>query len=286
MKIIYIFLLFLVISKVHSSPKVIYGEDNRREVSAAVPALAVYAQSTLARIDKNHLKGWTFNRLWELRTRTLAEDGVCADEAFSDQPTIAGCTAFLVSPKHIVTAGHCISEHTCSNGLYYWLFDYHMPENGPFEIQRKKEDFVSCERILKRVLDPTSLMDYALIELKKEVRNRRPLKFRRSGTPAIGDKLVVIGHPSGLPTKIADGAEVRAVNKVYLTANLDTFGGNSGSPVINVSTGEVEGILVRGATDYLEDPQTACKRSIHLPDNEAYESATLITNIKALMDLK
>lgn len=284
MKNFYFFCLIFVTSQVRSAPKVIYGDDNRREVSGADPAFAKYAQSTLARIDKNHLKGWTFNRLWELRTRTLAEDGVCADEAFSDQPTIAGCTAFLVSPKHIVTAGHCISEHTCSNGLYYWLFDYQMPDNGPFNIQRNKADFVSCERIVKRVLDPITMMDYTLIELKKEVRNRRPLKFRRSGAPAIGDKLVVIGHPSGLPTKIADGAEVRAVNNVFLTANLDTFGGNSGSPVINVTTGEVEGILVRGATDYQEDTQTACKRSVHLPNDVAYESATLITNIKALMN--
>lgn len=33
-------------------------------------------------------------------------------------------------------------------------------------------------------------------------------------------------------------------------ANLDTYGGNSGSAVFNDRTGEVEGILVRGEVDY------------------------------------
>ena len=33
--------------------------------------------------------------------------------------------------------------------------------------------------------------------------------------------------------------------------NLDTFGGNSGSPVYNAKTHKVEGILVRGERDYV-----------------------------------
>ena len=45
--------------------------------------------------------------------------------------------------------------------------------------------------------------------------------------------LVVIGHPSGLPTKIADGAWVRNnESEYYFVTNLDTFGGNSGSAVL------------------------------------------------------
>ena len=63
--------------------------------------------------------------------------------------------------------------------------------------------------------------------------------------------MVVIGYPSGLPTKIADQAQVRTnKHRNFFVANLDTFGGNSGSPVINKSSGLVEGILVRGESDY------------------------------------
>ena len=35
-------------------------------------------------------------------------------------------------------------------------------------------------------------------------------------------------------------------------ANLDTYGGNSGSAVFNAKTGLVEGILVRGEQDYVQ----------------------------------
>src|SRR3712207_7230060 len=55
---------------------------------------------------------------------------------------------------------------------------------------------------------------------------------------------------SGLPTKIADGARVVRANASFFEADLDTFGGNSGSPVFDARTNTVLGLLVRGATDY------------------------------------
>lgn len=282
--IITIILLSLSVQS-FAQEKVVYGEDNRHEVFEARPEFKTFARSTAARIDRNRLKGWTFNRFWELETKTLEQTGICADERFSQQPTVAECTGFLVSPKHIVTAGHCISNQTCKNGMYYWLFDYHMPEHGPFDPRRSKHDYASCKRVVKRVYERGTGLDYALIELKKEVKGRAPLKFRKEGEVSLGEELVVIGHPSGLPTKIADGAQVRDINPYFFKANLDTFGGNSGSPVINVRTGEVEGILVRGATDYVEDRSSGCHRVNRYADEVAAESATLITNVKELQDL-
>jgi hypothetical protein len=38
----------------------------------------------------------------------------------------------------------------------------------------------------------------------------------------------------------------------FFVANLDTYGGNSGSAVFNAATGLVEGILVRGEQDYVQ----------------------------------
>jgi V8-like Glu-specific endopeptidase len=61
-----------------------------------------------------------------------------------------------------------------------------------------------------------------------------------------------MGHPSGLPMKYADGAKVFGNFDNYFSTNLDTFGGNSGSPVFNAKTNEVVGILVRGDIDYIE----------------------------------
>lgn len=59
----------------------------------------------------------------------------------------------------------------------------------------------------------------------------------------------------GLPLKIAGFATVRDFSKVgYFVADLDTFGGNSGSPVFSVKTKKIEGILVRGDEDFIDGP--------------------------------
>jgi hypothetical protein len=51
-------------------------------------------------------------------------------------------------------------------------------------------------------------------------------------------------------------------------ANLDTYGGNSGSPVFNATNHQVEGILVRGENDFVTNgscyvslvcPTTGCR---------------------------
>ncbi len=74
----------------------------------------------------------------------------------------------------------------------------------------------------------------------------------------------VLGHPSGLPTKFADGANVRdnSLAPSFL-ANLDTYGGNSGSPVFNAQTREVEGILARGEADFVI--RKKCRASLVCP---------------------
>lgn len=80
----------------------------------------------------------------------------------------------------------------------------------------------------------------------------------------MGEGLFVVGHPSGLPTKVAGGTEVVGNDEDnFFTALLDTFGGNSGSAVFNSETLEVEGILVRGARDYVYDSEASCYRVNH-----------------------
>ena len=70
------------------------------------------------------------------------------------------------------------------------------------------------------------------------------------------DGVTVVGYPMGLPVKIAANGQVRSLESSFFVANLDTYGGNSGSPVFNtlaLVNGHlvVEGILVRGEDDFL-----------------------------------
>jgi hypothetical protein len=95
-------------------------------------------------------------------------------------------------------------------------------------------------------------LDYAVIKLQRPVTNRAPLTYRTTGKISQSQSLVVIGHPSGLPTKITDGGKVTLnVERTKFSTNLDTFHGNSGSAVFDAKTGIIEGILIQGKTDYL-----------------------------------
>jgi hypothetical protein len=80
--------------------------------------------------------------------------------------------------------------------------------------------------------------------LDRTVVNHRVARIRESGTISDGQAVHIIGFPMGLPVKFAGGAFVRDNRyRAVFTANLDAYPGNSGSPVFNSSTHEVEGIL-------------------------------------------
>jgi V8-like Glu-specific endopeptidase len=264
---------------------VIYGEDNRKDVFESTDsALVELSKSTAAMISSERLK--SINGDVVISAQTLESRGICAKERFSKQISAANCSGFLVAPNILVTAGHCIkSEYDCAT--YKWVFDFKVDHSDQGEVQVPKTSIYSCKKIISRSLDQMSKDDYAVIELDKKVLDRRPLAFRKSGKISKGTPLAVIGHPTGLPTKIADGAKVRSLSTKFFVANLDTYGGNSGSAVFNTQTSEVEGILVRGENDYVPDSQLGCQVS-NVCANESCrgEDVTFITNIDALRKIR
>ena len=280
--------LFLVVLLVFSTAsiagtKVIYGDDDRVDVYESTNSMYVeLSKSTAAMIPNSAIKKAFGGKTYKIKSRTLAQRGICKSERFADQPTAANCSGFLVGDKYLVTAGHCIrSKSDCSGS--HWAFNYKMKNSTDANLELPANDVYRCKRIVSQSLDSRTRDDYALIELDR-VSDKRPLTFRKSGKVAKNTKLVVIGHPTGLPTKIADGAWVRSINNVYLSANLDTYGGNSGSAVFNAVNGQVEGILVRGATDYVS--RGGCRVSNRISNTSGRgEDVTLITNIKELQNL-
>lgn len=181
------------------------------------------------------------------KSRTLQRNmRVCATERFAQQEVLSNCTGFLVGEDLLMTAGHCVqTESQCEN--FKWVFGHF---DGVDKIAKK--DVYSCKEVISQKLTASifSTRDYAIIKLDRKVKDRAPLPLKKDGWVDIGEDLAVIGHPSGLPMKTADNARVtrRRINFFY--ANLDSYAGNSGSPVINVNSGLVEGILIQGANDY------------------------------------
>lgn len=268
----------------HAKVKVIYGEDDRVDVFEETDfTLIDLARSTAAMVPNRNL-----DRLNDYETElggmTLEGRGMCSDERFAKQPTAANCSGFLVGENKLVTAGHCMRTTSDCAGSS-WVFDYKVDHAEQSSVVVENTNVYKCKRIIAQELNNSTMDDYALIELERPVLDREPLEFRTEGAPKEGDKIVVIGHPSGLPTKIAAGAAIRSVNDVYFSANLDTYGGNSGSAVFNLETGVVEGILVRGERDYVWDNEKNCRASNVVPNNMGRgEDVTLITNIEELMD--
>lgn len=245
--------------------RVIYGADDRLENYQASEALRALASSTVALVKSSKL---SVNAQGQsvLNSSTFgASYGLCSSEPYREQVNGAFCSGSLVGPDIVITAGHCITNASDCSSVRF-LFDYALSSAGSKEkLNFGKDDVYSCKEIIRRDVVNTGA-DYAVIRLDRKVVGRSPLKIRsRSGAAAVGDSLVVIGHPAGLPQKIAGGAKVRSVNSSFLVANLDTYGGNSGSAVFNPVNGEIEGILVRGENDFVS--QGSCTVSQKCQDS-------------------
>ena len=267
-----------------ASDKVVYGVDNRVDLfQSEVPLFYDLAHSTAAMIRNSDLT--TDGESVTINGNTLESRGICSTARFAKQITAASCSGFLVGPNLLVTAGHCItSQRDCES--FSWVFDYNVKsEDQSLDFSVDTSSEYKCSKIISQDLSRSTKNDFALIRLDREVSDRTPLEFRQEGEVELDTPLVVIGHPSGLPTKIADGAWVRSnESEYYFVTNLDTFGGNSGSAVFNTDTGVVEGILVRGEQDYVWDSR-GCRVPKVCDENECRgEDVTRITVVSELIN--
>lgn len=280
----FLFILCLIPMISFAGSKVIYGEDNRVDVYMADPLYQQLALSTAAMLSNNNLT--LQDDSYVISAPSMMQKGICKSEPFAEQITAARCSGFLVGEDLLVTAGHCIrSEYDCNN--YVWVFDYSYEPGSPYNYVVGKDSVYKCKKIVEQNLDYYTQEDYALIQLEKVVVDRKPLSFRNNGKIEDRTHLVVIGHPTGLPTKVAGGAYVRKnESNAYFVANLDTYGGNSGSAVFDAYSGVVEGILVRGENDFVYDQQKRCSVSNKCSDEGCRgEDVSRITTIKKLMEL-
>lgn len=263
-------------------PKVIYGRDNRQDAYEVINPLFQEMINSSASLMDSKLLSLVGDEYIVKGRRYGVANNLCKDERFYNQTTAGDCSGFLIGERTLVTAGHCVrNEFMCKNTKF--VFGYKAETEDQEEWSIPQEDVYNCEKLVTTVLNQFSdKADYAVIELDRDVVGRRPLPFRTRGRVGNEEELAVVGNPSGLPTKIADGAYARSNdNPVFFVANLDSYGGSSGSAVFNVATGEVEGILVRGATDFVMNG--TCMRSNHCSmDGCRGEDVTRITIVREI----
>ena len=276
MRSVFIILFLVFLNKSYASFDVIYGKDNRVNVYESKNSLHLeLSKSTAAMIHWGQLKSMSKSVFNIINSKTLQNRmNVCSTEKFSQEPAVAGCSGFLIAPDILVTAGHCfkasgVPEKTCED--FAWVFDYDLKSEKHNPLNNiSAQNVYGCKEVLSTLLTPQ--YDYTILKLDKKVVGRKPLKYRKTGKISDSASVVVIGHPSGLPTKISSGAKVlKNTHATMFTTNLDTFQGNSGSAVFDASTGVVEGILIQGKTDYvLSNPndRKSCLK-VATCDNEA-----------------
>lgn len=270
--------------------QVIYGEDNRQEVFEAKPLYQSLARSTaimmetksiqrnskkpgVVTIDQGTMREWMDGKkkidpLISLPQKAQRKSTFCADMKFVDQPNAGSCGGFLIAPDLLMTAGHCLTvKNFCEDNV--WVFDYQIdPVTKKAGVAVPEENIYRCKRVVSGTLLMSRFLDYGVVQLERVAIGRQPLKIRMESKAQVGDPLVVIGSPSGLPMKVADGATVRSDDHPhYFKANLDTFEGNSGSPVVNAETGVVEGVIVRGEDDFQTHPTLMCTEAKQCDDN-------------------
>ncbi|MBS4165709.1 MULTISPECIES: bifunctional trypsin-like peptidase domain-containing/SEL1-like repeat protein [unclassified Neochlamydia] len=193
-------------------------------------------------------------------------------DSFLHEPTPGLSTAFLVAPQHVVTVAHCVTRSNPYTKLkpkkargvivrtslkaqselerIKFVFGFQMKSQN-----MRTEDYEFCESDVysfKKVVffnytcAPDYLIDWALIKLDREVIGRPPLAVNFIKKSLLNKKIFMLGHPRGLPLKIHLGASVKKeCSDQHIETNLDSFHGNSGSPVIDENL-EVVSILFAG----------------------------------------
>lgn len=262
-----------------SRPKVIYGGDDRQEVNEYPNRMIQkLANSVAGRISDYSVFPSRLNGFSDYDKTSLGDRiNACRGERFIDQPAPMSCSGFLVGEDLLVTAGHCMRSYSdCASNK--WVFGF-----GAGKSYISNNDIYSCKGIVTREeisLPLIGTTDYAIIKLDRKVKGRAPLKFRTKGKIKNKTEVLVIGHPLGLPLKIADNATVSGSFGKTFKTDLDTYGGNSGSPVLDSNTGLVEGILVQGSQDLIYG---SCSSSRY--DDGRNEIVYKITRLKALQKL-
>lgn len=239
-------------------PYVIYGGDDRHDLHREKnERLMELARSTAILVERRDVLVGN-SSTYRLKTEPLGEKfDLCPGELFYDQPSVGFCSGFLAGEDILVSAGHCFMDRlSCRNTAIIFGFSYVKEDSNPTRV--KPRDVFFCQEIIEQAYDGKDL-DFAVVRLDRRVSDRPPLRVRTAGVVDLRDPLTVIGHPLGLPTKIAGNAVVRSVSaRDYFVIAADTYSASSGSAVINSRTWEVEGIVVRGEDDFTASNRDDC----------------------------
>lgn len=284
------------------TPRAIYVRDDRFEAEMLdkkvshrkISALkkAVRATGAMVYADRIQASG----NGYRLQLKSYFDEykvRLCEKEAFANSKVGAFCTVFLVGPRLVATAGHCFNKRLGPDSqplpnTFKVVFGFET-RNGVERENFEGDEVYEGVRLVERFWENPSrgdiLRDFALLELDRDVPAKIAEPLRLAGparmTVEADTPLGVIGHPDGLAKKISFASDITktGVSRAMeagagniFRAQLNTFKGNSGSPVIFYDEPDVvAGILVEGENDYISitDPAGGvCKQTAIVTTND------------------
>lgn len=192
-------------------------------------------------------------RCWQMATRACAipiprdqihaRGGECLVAAWRPRadaaPRIllsAPSTAFLVSPRHVMTAAHALPPQGDPDVVYafgYVAATFRMAERGlPAYFELPAASVFRVREVERRVLGMRD-GDYALIELERDVPAdvASPLPFA-AREPRLGEPIALAGCADGQPLDVRDGG-VLGFDAMWLDHDIEAGPGWSGAPVLD-----------------------------------------------------
>ncbi|CAI2768155.1 trypsin-like serine peptidase [Flavobacterium collinsii] len=236
------------------NPKRLHGPsqyDSRIEIAQLKPAVewqqAIYAKSESVAmiVEKENLIKISPD-IYQLNAAVTlgGRYKLCDGEAFANQIVVGCGTAFIIDKSTMMTAAH-VFQRPLKN--YAVVFGYRVINSlGTAETGIVIEDVYFPTEITQTY----SGLDIVKFKTDREI-SRPVLQWEKSKNIKNGSEIYMLGYPMGLPEKLALNADVsNNSNFQYFYTSLDSFQGNSGSPVFNYETHKIIGILVSGMTDY------------------------------------
>ncbi len=209
---------------------------------------------------------------------------LCDGEKFQQEPSVGGCTGFLIKEDAIATAGHCHYVTECH--LYSWVFNYNQQTLKDNEfLYFPKEDIYNCKTPIFHDLDFRNLSDIAIFQLDRKVKNPTILELDLNYTPLPADPVYTLSYPLGMPLKASLNGEVNfQETNTYMRVMVDMFPGSSGAPLFNLDTGKVIAVLVRGEEDFIKHETLSCYKHVTCQNGEGCQGGDF-SSLNVLKDI-
>jgi hypothetical protein len=255
----------------------VYGGDDRRDFYELDDAQKEWLEATSRAMVARSAVRIADGKVVLDGPSTRQAENLCPEEPFGDDPSVAFCSATLVEPDLLLTAGHCLYAHDCESmaivrGFHKDAADA-VHEVGP-------DDLRFCERVTSwnPGSDVEEPADFAWIVLDRADAAGERIDFGDGASLERGAAMATAGYGQGGPLRWSSGSVTASPSERHgrFATNLDAFKGLSGAAVWD-DRRQVVGVFDRGAPDLAFDEEHGCNRVSVVPEDLGAEESTLVT---------